>query len=41
LGYVSNDTVDDDLVAAVHAALRGQRYVSGGISHVADETGPD
>ena len=28
LGYVLKDTAGDDLVAAVHAALDGQRYVS-------------
>ena len=29
LGYVLKDTAGDDLVAAVRAALRGERYVSG------------
>ena len=28
LGYVLKDAAGDDLVAAVHAALGGERYVS-------------
>ena len=41
LGYVLKDTAGDDLVAAVHAALRGQRFVSSELSHLADEILPD
>jgi DNA-binding NarL/FixJ family response regulator len=41
LGYVLKDTAGDDLVTAVHAALRGQRYVSSELSHLADETPPE
>jgi DNA-binding NarL/FixJ family response regulator len=41
LGDVLKDTAGDDLVTAVHAALRGQRYVSSELSHVADETLPE
>lgn len=36
LGYVLKDTAGDDLVAAVRAALDGQRYVSSELSHLAD-----
>ena len=31
LGYVLKDTAGDELVAAVHAVLAGQRYVSGSL----------
>jgi DNA-binding NarL/FixJ family response regulator len=31
LGYVLKDAAGDDLVAAVHAALGGERYVSPGL----------
>jgi len=41
LGYVLKDTAGDDLVPAVRAALRGQRYVSSEISHLVDETPPE
>jgi DNA-binding NarL/FixJ family response regulator len=32
LGYVLKHTAADDLVPAVHAALRGERLVSPGVS---------
>jgi DNA-binding NarL/FixJ family response regulator len=32
LGYVLKDAAGDDLVAAVHAALDGEHYVSGALS---------
>jgi DNA-binding NarL/FixJ family response regulator len=35
LGYVLKDTAGDDLVAAVHAALQGKRYVSRELADVA------
>jgi DNA-binding NarL/FixJ family response regulator len=38
LGYVLKDTAGDDLVAAVHAALDGRRYVSRALSDFADDT---
>lgn len=31
LGYVLKDTAGDELIEAVHAALRGERYVSRGL----------
>jgi DNA-binding NarL/FixJ family response regulator len=37
LGYVLKDTAGDDLVAAVRAALRGERYVSSELSQLADQ----
>ncbi len=37
LGYVLKDTAGDDLVAAVHAALAGQRYVSRALRDVEDD----
>ena len=41
LGYVLKDTAGDDLVAAVRAALSGQRYVGSELSHLADRIRPD
>jgi len=38
LGYVLKDTAGDDLVAAVHAALDGRRYVSSALSDFSDDT---
>jgi DNA-binding NarL/FixJ family response regulator len=40
LGYVLKDTAGDELVAAIHAALKGERYVSRELSHVADDVPP-
>ena len=40
LGCVLTDTAGDDLVAAVRAALLGERYVSRELSHVADDMPP-
>ena len=37
LGYVLKDTAGDDLVAAVHAALDGRRYVSRALGDVPDD----
>jgi DNA-binding NarL/FixJ family response regulator len=37
LGYVLKDTAGDDLVAAVHAALDGQRYVSRSLGDLGDD----
>lgn len=37
MGYVLKDTAGDDLVAAVHAALDGRRYVSRALAGWADE----
>lgn len=37
LGYVLKDTAGDDLVAAVHAALAGQRYISPALRDVEDD----
>ena len=41
LGYVLKDTAGDDLVAAVHAALDGRRYVSRALSDFADDDTQD
>ena len=41
LGYVLKDSAGDELVAAVHAALRGERYVSGVLGGLEREMGPD
>ncbi len=38
LGYVLKDTAGDDLVAAVHAALDGQRYVSRSLGDLGDDS---
>jgi len=37
MGYVLKDTAGDDLVAAVHAALHGRRYVSRALAGWADD----
>jgi len=41
LGYVLKDTAGDDLVAAVHAALAGQRYVSRALPDANDDATQD
>jgi DNA-binding NarL/FixJ family response regulator len=41
LGYVLKDTAGDDLVAAVHAALDGRRYVSRALGEMADDAARD
>jgi DNA-binding NarL/FixJ family response regulator len=41
LGYVLKDMAGEDLVAAVHAALDGRRYVSRALGDVADDTSKD
>jgi DNA-binding NarL/FixJ family response regulator len=41
LRYVLKDTAGDDLVAAVHAALDGRRFVSLALSELADDAEPD
>lgn len=40
LGYVLKDTAGDDLVAAVRAALKGERFVSREISHLTEDLPP-
>jgi DNA-binding NarL/FixJ family response regulator len=41
LGYVLKDSAGDELVAAVHAALAGDRYVSRALGGREHKTGPD
>jgi DNA-binding NarL/FixJ family response regulator len=41
LGYVLKDAAGDDLVAAVHAALAGDCYVSPALGHHPRKTRPD
>ena len=41
LGYVLKDTAGDELVAAIHAALAGERYVSQVLGHHPHNTRPD
>jgi DNA-binding NarL/FixJ family response regulator len=41
LGYVLKDAAGDELVAAVHAALAGDRYVSRALRHREPKTRPD
>jgi DNA-binding NarL/FixJ family response regulator len=41
MGYVLKDTAGDDLVAAVHAALDGRRYVSRALAGWADDATQD
>ena len=41
LGYVLKDMAGDDLVAAIHAALDGRRYVSRALGDVADDPTQD
>jgi DNA-binding NarL/FixJ family response regulator len=41
LGYVLKDVAGDELVTAVHAALRGERHVSAAIGRINGKTDPN
>ena len=41
LGYVLKDVAGDELVTAVHAALRGERYVSAAVGRINGKKDPN